>query len=703
MDVVGVASNADFFNSWLLFLIPLAVSFVVLFLPGLASGYALGLRGRWLWGWAPVGSVGIVVAAAVIASKSGFTWGFSVLLIFCIFATFICWLLSFLYTRFYKSKNIETGISSFPKVDRSSRKWAYLPPILLLSMFVYETARFATAVKRPGAFAQIWDNVFHSNVVMMFLQRGDASPFKVDLWDPGRAGFYPAAWHQVVALVASTCSGAVTTATNAVALIVAFIIWPLGIFCLSSAIFASRLVQVISLAFSLALPQFPFALFSWGPLYPNLLSSSLLPMVIALFVKCLSGGFPALVPGLLATAWGLVSVGASQPNNVFTFVIVAMIVIWCFGVSRISHDSERYRGRKGVRSALLAGWTALCLAVYCLWEWGTFQISLIRGLRTKTPDWFPQGSYWSGIKQILSLTGGKPNADFMVYQCLNMLPLSALLIIGLLVLVISRKKTWLVFCWLVFSSLTLVGHSLQNLQLRQYFVGVWYADSPRLFVPVVMFSIPIAAAGLGWLIYQLKKWISPKVTRKTEAIILSVCLVLPVGITVDPTRLKNSWYWIGDVFSIRSPTDKTLGLVDEDELDLLLELPRLTPPNSVILGNPWEGAAFAWSLGQRRTIFPTLRYASTPMPDRAFLANKLYQPEQRKQVCSFLGTKNIYVLDFRNHYSGAEGKTGIQKRYPSFDSTNTPLLVPVKSVGEAHLLKYLGCLGENPSGRPDPR
>lgn len=703
MDVVGVASNADFFNSWLLFLIPLAISFAVLFLPGLASGYALGLRGRWLWGWAPAGSVGIVVLAAVIASKVGFTWGFPVLLLFCIGATFICWLISFLHIHFYKSKNIDTGIGDLTKLSRGDKKWAYLPPLLLLSLFSYETVRFATVVKRPGAFAQIWDNLFHSNLVMMFLQRGDASPFNVDLWNPGRDGFYPAAWHEVVALVASTCSGAVTTATNAVALVVAFIIWPLGIFCLASAIFNSRLVQLISLMFSLALPQFPFAFFSWGPLYPNLLSSSLLPTVIALFVKCLSGRSLALAPGLFATVWGLVSVGASQPNNVFTFVIVAMIVTWCFGVSRISHDSERYRGRQGVRSALLAGWTALCLAVYCLWEWGTFQISLIKGFRTKTPDWFPQGSYWSGIKQILSLTGGRPNASFMVYQRLDMVPLSVLLIIGLMVLIISRKKTWLVLCWLVFSGLALVGHSLQNLQLRQYLVGVWYADSPRLFVPVVMFSIPIAAAGLGWLICQLKKWISPKVSRKTEAIILSVCLVLSIGIVAYPTRLKNSWYWIGDVFAIRTPADKTPGLVDEDELDLLLELPRLTPPDSVILGNPWEGAAFAWSLGQRRAIFPTLQAASDPMPDRAFLANKLYQPEKKKQVCSFLATKNIYILNFRDHYSGAEGKTGIQKKYPSFDSTNNPLLAPVKSVGEAHLLKYRGCLRENPSARLDPQ
>ncbi len=696
MDVVGVASNADFFNSWLLFLIPLAVSFAVLFLPGLASGYALGLRGRWLWGWAPAGSVGIAVVAAVIASKLGFTWGFPVLVFFCVVATLICWLLSLLYIRVCKLKNIETGISSLPKVDRGSKKWAYLPPILLLSMFVYETIRFATAVKRPGAFAQIWDNLFHSNLVMMFLQRGDASPFSVDLWDPSRAGFYPAAWHEVVSLVASACSGAVTTATNAVSLVVAFIIWPLGIFCLASVIFTSRVVQLISLALSLTLPQFPFALFSWGPLYPNLLSSSLLPIVIALFVKWLSDNLLALVPGLFAAGWGLVSVGASQPNNVFTFVIVATIATWCYGVTRINLSSARYGGHKGVRSAILAGWTGLCLAVYGLWEWGTFQISLIRGLRTKTPDWFPQGSYWSGIAEIFSLTGGKPNADFMVYQRLHLLPLSALLIIGLLVLIFSRKKTWLVLSWMVFSGLALVGRSMQDLQLRQYLVGVWYADSPRLFVPVVMFSIPIAAGGLGWLIRQLQKWISPKVTRKTQAIILSGSLILSVGIVAAPTHLKTSWYWIGDVFSIRTPSDRSLGLVDEDELNLLLELPRLTPSDSVILGNPWEGAAFAWSLGQRRAIFPTLRYASTPMPDRAFLANGLYQPEQRKQVCSFLGTKNIYVLNFRNHYSGAEGKTGIEKKYPSFDSTNTPLLAPVKSVGEAHLFKYLGCSKRTP-------
>ena len=161
----------------------------------------------------------------------------------------------------------------------------------------------------------------------------------------------------------------------------------------------------------------------------------------------------------------------------------------------------------------------------------------------------------------------------------------------------------------------------------------------------------------------------------------------------NPRSLQRSWEWIGDVYSIHAASDTYSGLVDQDELNLFLQLPHLTPVDSVILGNPWEGAAFAWALGQRRTMFPTLRFATSPEPGRAFLANQLYEESERRQICSFLKTKNVYVLNLRDVYSGAEGKTGIEKRYPSFDQTGSHLLTPVKSVGEARLYKYRGCYG----------
>ncbi|KXB79687.1 hypothetical protein HMPREF1862_01724 [Varibaculum cambriense] len=693
MDVLEIASVNDFFNSWLLFLIPLSVSLLVIFLPGLLLGYALELRGRWLWGWAPVGSVGLIVVSAIIASKSGFKWGFPVLLFACI--TFV----SIFWAIFYVNRRVPLfkAMSFFPENETNSSnevsRFRYLPTILLVVIFIIEIIHFALVVKVPGAFAQIWDNLFHSNLAMLFLQSGDASTLRVNLWNPGSGSFYPAAWHGIVSLIASTCSGAVTVATNALTVVVAFLVWPLGIFCLASAFSESRVFQLTAVFISVMIPQFPYAFMSWGPLYPNLLSSALLPSVIALLIRILRRKCSHFLLGLIALLWGVGGIAASQPNNVFTLVIIAAILIWWFGGAWILRviKYRNYSLPKG--SMLLTGWTLSCIGGFILWDRGIYRIPKIKAMRAQNPEWLPQGSYWSGIKEIIFLTGGKPNGAFTVYQPETMFPIAALFLLGLLVLLLERKNFELLVCWLPFAVLALVGHAMQNLRLRQYLVGLWYADSPRLYVPVAIFSILIASVGFSWLALQIWERFSRRVSRQIQTLFVTVALVISVTLIGNPRSLQRSWEWIGDVYSIHAASDTYSGLVDQDELNLFLQLPHLTPVDSVILGNPWEGAAFAWALGQRRTMFPTLRFATSPEPGRAFLANQLYEESERRQICSFLKTKNVYVLNLRDVYSGAEGKTGIEKRYPSFDQTGSHLLTPVKSVGEARLYKYRGCYG----------
>ncbi|MDU5246916.1 MAG: DUF6541 family protein [Varibaculum cambriense] len=691
MDVLGIASVNDFFNSWLLFLIPLSVSVLVIFLPGLILGFAVGLRGRWLWGWAPAGSVGIIVLSAILAPKMGFTWGFPVLLLGCFIITFLFLFILWIINQIFPNNNESPLHESGKPLTGSPRIFLYLPPVAIAISFLVQTIRFARVVKVPGAFSQLWDNVFHSNLAMMFLQTGDASTIKVNLWTPGTGGFYPAAWHGIVSLVASTCSGAVTVATNAVTLIVGFVVWPLGIFCLASAISKSRVVQLAAIFLSLAMPQFPYAFLSWGPLYPNLLSCTLLPSVIAILIRLIKGKLFSLALGLVAVFWGIGSIAASQPNNIFTFAIVSVVLGWWFGRLKIL-KKVRYQGCSRVkRFVVLSGWALACAAVFSLWEWGTYQVPSIRGMRTQTPYWLPQGSYWSGIKELVLLTGGKPNADFTVYRPELMLPISVLFLIGMLVMLLSRKYLEVFFCWVPFAVLVLVGHAMQNLELRQYLVGIWYADSPRIYFPVAMFSILITSIGIDWVAQKIWNWITPRTSKQVQSLLVTVSLVASVPFVGNPRSLRYSWEWIGDVFAIRAAASTDSGLVDKDELKLFLQLPKLTPTDSVILGNPWEGASFAWAIGQRRAIFPTLRYATSPEPSRAFLADKLYLNSERKQICSFLKTKNVYVLNLRDAYSGAEGSTGIEKKYPSFDQLDSNLLTPVKSVGEARLYKYRGC------------
>ena len=269
MDIFSPATPEQFFYNWWLFPLPLLVALATVFIPGLAVGSLIGLRRKWLWAWAPAASVTIAAVTAIVAGKIGITWGFLPLLVSTLLVLLVCWMGKWVRSKLRAAPGDFQIDGSAQALTSLKNNWQI--PAAFIAVFILATIWFATVIKLPGAFAQSWDNAFHLNLAMMFTQNGNASSLAANIVGTDPTGYYPAAWHGLVSLIASTCSRSVVVATNALTIVVAFLVWPLSIYTFTSEVTSNKVASNLSIPVSLAFPQLPMGFFGYGTLYPNLL------------------------------------------------------------------------------------------------------------------------------------------------------------------------------------------------------------------------------------------------------------------------------------------------------------------------------------------------------------------------------------------------------------------------------------------------
>src|SRR4029079_19164591 len=142
----------------------------------------------------------------------------------------------------------------------------------------------------PEAFPQHPDTIFHLGATQWMVEHQDASFLHAEAFRrfPG-LGFYPAAFHAMVATTAQLSGASVVVSTSSFVLVIAGVAWPLGCVFLARALFGSDLAVtlcagVVSVAFS----AYPFMLMGYGVLWPNLFGQTLLPGALALLAVVLS-------------------------------------------------------------------------------------------------------------------------------------------------------------------------------------------------------------------------------------------------------------------------------------------------------------------------------------------------------------------------------------------------------------------------------
>lgn len=642
----------------------LAATFWVL-APGLLVLRSCGLRGLTTWGTAPLVSVAVIAVSAILGTGIGLPWGpWTPLLATALVAGAALVFRGFLARRPAGSplhRGWRAALSTWEPGRRARAAWVRLrtprgrfaaapDPLTTALPQVWRTStqREGADGRRAGVAAgaglavaavlgwvtvvlgfgpadglsSTYDAVFHYNAVAHVLHTGDGSSLTLGtLTNPSLAtALYPAAWHDLVALVAMSSGAGVPAATNLTAWAVASLVFPLSVLALVRQVVgrsagAAFAAPVLATGFT----AFPWTLMSFGVLWPNLLGVSLLPAALAALVTVAglardsvlgAGGAAAL---LAATAPAL---GLAHPNAVFSLAVLGLFpVLW--GLTR----SARHRLGTPLWWRPVAGFTVVAVVVATV-LWLMLASPLLAGVRGF--DWPAFTDTPTAIGEVVF--AGTNSRPWSVVQSLAVLA-------GIVVALRRAATSWLVPAHLTSGALYVLAASSDG-AVSAGLTGAWYNDSYRLAATVPVTAAPLAVVGVVGVAGLVRRGLlrlpapapSHALRRGAPAALVVALTVLVVvvsgglGVATHASVLAGTY---------RTPADT---LLEPGQREFLERAGQLVPPDAVVAADPYTGNALLYPLTGREVLFPHMTGNWTP--EQTLLATRMRDAATNPEVCA---------------------------------------------------------------------
>ncbi|THJ65957.1 hypothetical protein E8P82_09935 [Arthrobacter echini] len=527
----------------------------------------------------------------------------------------------------------------------------------------------------PSNLAQRYDNVYHLNAVRWVLEQGDASTLTLGriLNPTADIAVYPAAWHGFAALIVDVTNQPIPVAVNALNIVIASLVWPVGVMLLARIVFGAQAVLIaLTGVFSAGFTAFPIGLIDFGPLYPNLLSYAVLPAALALAILMLKvrprddNTYGVI---LLAFLTAIIALMFAQPNG-FTALLALSLPVAIFSWFRWVRAGLSRRGGRGILLPLLIA--ALFVTGFIV-TW--------RALLIGYDTWQPFTRYASAIGQAITSAPHERGVPVVIAVCTA---------VGLIRLIRDGGYGWLLGLYGVVVALYAVSAAEPRGALRYVVVGSWYQDPQRLASLLPLPTVLIAAFGASGILLWL--W----------ARLLSVSSAPSRGLKVAAGTVVALVAVLGGLGSQRGPIDEMVAesrqnhtwegnptILSLDELALLERLDDEVPEDAVIAVNPWNGGALAYAISGRAVT--QYHMSSRPLPpDLSVLAQNLDDARYRSEACAIAREERVeYVLDFGDFYLLDLPEA---ENYPAFDDIDDPsALELVDEEGDARLYRVASC------------
>jgi hypothetical protein len=614
----------DWLQQWPGFIVALAA----VFLPGLAVGAALRLRGLALAALAPVGSVVVLGTLAITYDRLKIPWSLASVAIGVAGVAGMVWLICLRLTR------------PQPVSSSTHSRWLLLGGLVVGGVFA--AMRLGIYIGEPYGINGSNDTVFHLNAVRWVIETAEASPFSIT-GVIGASSFYPAAWHQIASVVVMGSGADLVVAANVVSIVLGAVVWPLSITWFTQVVLSdthvARIAVPLSAALSSALLTFPYLMFQWGVLYPYALSLAIVPAAAAAIILCikrmtsrapLRERLSELLVALIIAVASVGSVAMAQPATLLTLGVLA--VAW----STWFAWGERRAQRRWIwLSATGASWIALAIL------WGRLSSAT-------------SGSHWAPFRSKLDAV-----IDVVVNAQMWMPPLyvvSALALLGAVCAYWHREVRVMVTAWIVFGALYVLGASVGNEWVRNQLLGAWYADPYRFAAMAPLAVVPLASVGLAHLVL----WASDALTRgsrggrrsdRTKRVIAtgSALAIIAIGqaimlVAMPLIPMANVFTGVWDPRSRYAITQDSY--ISVDELALMKRLPDLVDEDENLIVNPSTGAALTYAIGGR-DAFPRT-WQPPRVSEWLVLQEELRDAATKPEVCDALASFGDpeYVLDF---------------------------------------------------------
>lgn len=566
-----------------------------------------------------------------------------------------------------------------------------------LALLLFQTIFFVVSrFDGPDSFVQNYDVPWHYSIIKWFMDKGDFSATRSGAVVPTEGGtFYPTGWHALVALTAMLTRASIPLAANAINTIVICVVWPLSLYALIRWVMRKPPVQAVwplAFLFSGAFAAFPWRFMSFGPLYSNMFSNVMLPVLLlfGLVIFSPESSWPTRFHFLPLFVLAAVGSAMAQPNVIFTTAVVLAIYV----VFRIPAYCSLVLAHKpmGVRTATSVAIEVFFLAVVAvMWK---FLYGLEFLQRTVTFTWphFLRIRYALLNMFAVSAAGGAvPWAPQYI--------LMVLVTVGAIWTLWHRRYLWLTAAYTVFAGFWVLSASQDN-DLKHLLTGFWYTDHYRLAAATVFSGIFLAAFGLYVLLLGLAKIVmkgkqtsadntasSPSANNDTvnagaentrvennELVMLinagtsrshaaAVCVSLFTALCllmnmVPSFTLAGDHHQLGfeDVIEHLEEGNKATGKVrsyTQEERQFVKKVKAIVG-NSVVLNQPYDGSAFTYALDNVNIFFKAFdaNWMGHPSNDMWPIMQRLYDYSTDAQVRAAVkksGARYVLLMD-RHEY-----------------------------------------------------
>ncbi|MBF1672814.1 MAG: helicase [Rothia mucilaginosa] len=670
--------------SWLATIPLLLFAVVLAFGPGYAMGWALRVPVRLRVFYAPLLTFALVAVSAIVLGKTGIPW--SLISFVPVAAVLVAAAAGVMHLVGRRWPSAVPDASSEAAENWAGNTvplaWPVIGAVLggFLTLHATEDMVFG-----PEAFSQTLDNSYHMNAIRWIQEHGDASSLTMGAVSAAdqQPAFYPAGWHDFVYLIYNTTGTSIATATIVMILLVAGIIWPCSLVAMCLSIPHLRRLQALAIpALTCGFFAFPGLLLFWGVLFPNLLGYALLPAFVALLshmIQLLARREYSFVLSLSLTILvGLGGLALVHPNAVVSAAVFAvpMLLGGVVQVLRTRGASTRERlVGTGVLVALIAG---------CVAAW-----SVLRPSQEASELWTSIMSEGEAVYQFLFL--GLENANPLGGNFAPAYLVGFLALWGVGYLLYKRRNLWLIGSWMLVGYMWIVAASVPRGDFRLLMVGPWYTDHFRLAALVVFPSVLLAGIGLGGAVEGLFVRIMHYIPREKHAKVApammgaAMVLVLAVaGLSSRTPAMHDATLEVAKRYQVTPTSD----ILNQDEMNVINEIPKIVPKGDTIVNNPWDGSAYIYALADRHLTSYHFEFQTSPK--YAAILNDLKDARTNPEVCREV---NEYKAHWYVHLEN-QGNFGPseQKNYAGLVAAiDSDVLTPVYSSGPMTLYRISAC------------
>gem|GEM_PF-185134 len=624
--------------SWWALVPPAAVIAALFFVPGWVLLRAAGVRGLLALGGAPAISGAYLGLAGFALDRAGVPWGFAPLAVGLVPLALLAAACGWWVRRSAAARGRAPGGLWTGRYALGRRRTVLLTVALAAGALAIGVPLFV-GLGGPGAIVQQWDAVYHASGVQLVRETGNASLLGAMQGQYGAAPagvYYPVVWHGVVALA----PGAVALAANASLAVIGAGVWLVGLASLGRVV-GDRVWSIApwTVLLGAAFGLFPHRVVIELGYWPLAAAIAMIPGTVALAVAA-GRTDPGAVDsnqgdvGLATPARGTVSVlvvataalgvGLTHGSAAFSLLLVLVPL----ALARLGHGLRQW-WRAGRRRA--AGGVLVALGVVAAAGLAVVLTSpTVRNMADYTYD-----THDFFLATVYRTLFDLPTAPVVP----GLWPLAVLAVVGAVVVV--RRAEHARARWLVWSAAAVLFVAIASAggagPLRAL-AGFWYSQTARIVAVYPVVSAPLAAFGLlavaAWVHRRWpalgrsgSRWLGragdarsgrrvgdagPALAGRVSAGRPSPSphVVVAGAVVVVACLATLGWYApqkAARTAAFVAPGPVTWGtMLSVEEIALLERMEQITPPDAVILGDPANGAAFAFSVAQRHVVFPQL-------------------------------------------------------------------------------------------------